>query len=147
MSLTLLFSVFDLVFRRWSVLLGFGIGVRSLLLPQHHAHSPLPQQTDGPRDGLTNNFAPPHTLQHWQESPSAQQACQRLLGHPVVPGQRMLGLKGSTRCPLAWTWVCQLCEGRAWGGTPSRLSFFNEDPFKSLMLPVIFFFKNTYIRL
>lgn len=121
MTLTLC-CVFDPNFRRWSVFTGFRTGVCSLLLPQHRTHPPLPQQTDGPRDGLTNNFTPPHALQHSQKTPSAERARQRLLGHPLVSGRQTLGLK--CRCLLAWTGVCQLCEGRAGGGSPSRLSFF-----------------------
>lgn len=107
---------FVLVFRRRPVFPGLRVGVRALLLPQHGAHSPLPQQTDGPGDGLTNNFTPPHALQRSQEAPSAQRARQRLLGHPLVPGRRTLGLKGGARFPLARRRVFQPCEARAWGG-------------------------------
>lgn len=59
-----------------------------------------------------------------------------------------------------WDWNADACwPGRGCvsavetepggGGSPSRLPFFNEDPFKSLMLPVFFFvfFLNTYTRL
>lgn len=145
--------------RRRPVFPGLRVGVRALLLPQHRAHSPLPQQTDGPGDGLTNNFPPPHALQPSQEAPPAQRARQRLLGHPPVPGRRTLGLRGGARVPSAassWRWAFQPCEGSAWGEglgggwecvCAFQTFFFYEDPSKSLMLPVIyFFFLNSFDR-
>lgn len=77
------------------LLSGPGSGLRSVLLPQHHAHSTLTQQTDGPGDGLTNTFPRTHTLQRSQETPHTQQthAHGRFLGHPVVSGWGTLGIK------------------------------------------------------
>lgn len=77
------------------LLSGPGSGLCPVLLPQHHAHSTLPQQTDGPGDGLTNTFPRTHTLQRSQEIPHTQQTHvhRRFLGHPVVSRRGTLGVK------------------------------------------------------
>lgn len=89
-SLTLLF-----VFRCGPLLSGPGSCLCPLLLPQHRTHPTLPQQTDGPGDGLTNTFPRTHTLQRSQKTPHTQQthAHRWFLGHPVVSRRRMLGVK------------------------------------------------------
>lgn len=89
------FLTFLCVSRCGPLLSGPRSGLRPLLLPQHHTHSTLAQQTHGPGDGLTNTFPRTHTLQRSQETPHTQQthAHRRFLGHPVVSMRRTLGVK------------------------------------------------------
>ena len=106
------------------LLAGPGSGLRPVLLPQHHAHPSLTQQTDGPGDGLTNTFPRTRPLQRSQETPHTQQthAHGRFLGHPVVSGWGTLGIKRRGG-PTRWNRTLRLCSGGAGDFQPLRLHF------------------------